>query len=130
MLFKSNKYFLLYLPGIVLTLVPLLVFGLTVSAQNGLLKKDTSRLSLSPILFSAFKQPVKPNPLLNERLKRPGNQLMNWPNYPLTAAQIAQRDAKYDQPVVKQIVEDVLGTYVNGIINGKSRKPAASLPKF
>jgi hypothetical protein len=130
MLLKRNRYLPLFLQRTGLSLLLVLVFSLAAFSQNGFLKKDNSRLRLSPILYSAFKHPVKPSWSHGELPKRPILELMSWPNYPLTAAQIAARDAKYDRPVVAQIAEEALGSYLNGIINGKSKKPAVKPPKF
>ena len=84
MLFCSNKYLRLFLQKSVLSIGLILVFGLSAYCQDNLLKKDSFNLHLSPLLISAFKKPVKANPLLNEHLKPTKNELMDWSAYYLT----------------------------------------------
>jgi len=84
----------------------------------------------NPSLLSSFKKPVKPVAGINERFKRPTNQLMSWPNYPLTAQQIMQRDRKYDQPIGKQILDEMAESYINSLLNGRNKKPVAVRPRF
>ena len=54
---------------------------------------------------------------------------MYWPNYPLTAAQIAERDKKYNRPIGQQIADEILESTINSLIYGK-KKPVAVRPKF
>ena len=108
----------------------MLFFCLPVYAQNDVSKKDSSNLHLNPLLLSSFKKPVKPNPSLNEHFKSPNNQLMYWPNYPLTAAQIEERDKRNNRPFKEQIVHDVIDSYIDGLIKGKPKKPVAKPPHF
>ncbi|MFN8251837.1 MAG: hypothetical protein U0V75_08130 [Ferruginibacter sp.] len=58
--------------------------------------------------------------------KRPNNQLMSWPNYPLTATQVEQRmeqrarENKFSNKVAKDIIRAVFS----------KKKPVAVIPKF
>jgi hypothetical protein len=130
MLFVKYNYLYLFFQKTMAGVVLILVFCVPANAQNESLKKDTTALHLNPLLVSSFRKTVKPNPGLNDHFKIPNNQLMYWPMYPLTAAQIEARDKKYNEPVGKQIAEEVIGSYLNSIINGKNKKPVASVPKF
>ena len=142
MLFSSIKYLPLFLQRTGLCIVLVLVFGLAAFSQNYLLQKDTFNLHLNPILVSAIKNPVKPNPTLNERFKHPNNQLMYWPNYPLTAAQIEARNREWDRnnnlPIGQRIAKDAIEIFilepllynsVNSLIYGR-KIPPAKVPKF
>jgi len=97
-------------------------------AQQSMQKDSTDRLS--PLLTSAFKKQAKPRSDLNEHFKRPNNQLMYWPNYPLTVWDISQRDQKYDRSVGQQIIGSIAESYVNYLLYGRSRKVVANIPKF
>ncbi len=113
----------------VLLLLVMAVFGSGAAAQDVLQKKDTVK-HLSPMLIASFKKPATPARNINDRYKMPNKQLMYWPNYPLTAAQIMARDAKYDRPLGKQIASDIAESYVNYLLYGRNKKPVASVPKF
>ncbi|MBK7374597.1 MAG: hypothetical protein IPJ02_03255 [Chitinophagaceae bacterium] len=115
------------------TILPVvLVSGFTslAHAQNKPAEKASSIHHLSPLLLSAPGKSIKPASDLNQYFKRPGNQLMNWPDYPLTAAQIMERDKKYDQPIGQQLASSIAESYINSILDGKNKKPVASVPKF
>jgi hypothetical protein len=114
---------------IFLTASLLLGFGLLSQAQIWTSFNYNAHTKLNPLFVSTFKKQVKPVPGLNERFKTPNNQLMSWPNYPLTAAQITYRDRQYDQSVGQQIISDVAGSYINAILSGKNKKPVVVSPK-
>lgn len=130
MLFRPNNYFHFFNLKTITGIALISILASTAVAQNGPIKKDTFSFHINPQYISSFKDMLKANPNLNEHFKRPNNQLMSWPNYPLTAAQIEQRDKKYYLPWGQQLVSDIIGTYLNGVINSKKDKPAASVPKF
>ena len=126
----TNKYWQFFPCKTVLTIA--FDFGSVslLQAQNKPEEKSNPGQHLNPLLFSSFKKPVKPAADLNERFKRPTNQLMSWPNYPLTAQQIMQRDEKYNQPIGKQILNEMAESYINSLLNGRNKKPVAVRPRF
>lgn len=126
----SIRYLYLFSRKIFMSIVLVLCLASRSHAQNMPAEKDSGFHHLNPLLHSSFKKPVKPAPGLNEHFKRPNNQLMSWPNYPLTAAQIAERDRRLNEPVGKQIAEEIIGSYINAVMTGKNKKPVASVPKF
>lgn len=126
----TNKYRQFFPGKTVLTIALALGFVSLLQAQNKLEEKSIPGQQLNPLLFSSFKKPVKPATDLNERFKRPTNQLMSWPNYPLTAQQIMQRDRKYDQPIGKQILNEMAESYINSLLNGRNKKTVAVRPRF
>ncbi|MBL0183650.1 MAG: hypothetical protein IPP96_15715 [Chitinophagaceae bacterium] len=116
------------------SIVLMLCFASLTHAQNKLVASNTSPNHLSPLLVSSFKKPVKPIENLNEYFKSPDNQLMFWPNYPLTAAQIEARQREWDrrnsQSLGQQIAGDIAESYIKSLINGINKKPVANVPKF
>jgi hypothetical protein len=130
MIFFCNIHLPFSLQKTILSMVLILFFGLSACAQNNLIKKDTTGSTLNPLLYTSFKNSIKPGPNLNERFKSPNNQLMYWPNYHLTAAQVEERLRRYDQPVLKQIAREIAESYINSLLNGKNKKPVVSTPRF
>jgi hypothetical protein len=111
------------------TIVFICSFAAVSTAQIADADKGRKYFQLNPLLREAFKKPVKTNPLLAERIKPSKYELMYWPNYPLTAAQIAARDRKNRQSLGGYIAEDIIRSVANDIIFGK-KIPPAQLPKF
>ncbi|HNF01647.1 MAG TPA: hypothetical protein PLH62_04600 [Ferruginibacter sp.] len=110
------------------TLAMVFLFHTNSLAQQA--RNNDSSKALSPLLSNAFKKHPKTDPRLNDHFKRPNNQLMYWPNYPLTAWEIEQRDKKYDRSIGQQIASSIAESYVNYLLYGRNRKPVASIPKF
>lgn len=100
------------------------------SAQNNNVNSDSNKVKLSPFLLSAFKKPLKANPLLAEKIKPSKFELMYWPNYPLTAAQIAARDAKARQSLGGKIASDIIDSYINSLLYGRKHSAVVATPKF
>ncbi len=129
MLFCSNKYLRLFLQRSILHIIPVLFFCLSAYSQEDVSKKDSLNLRLNPLLLSTFKNPVKVDPTLNEHLKPTKNELMDWSAYYLTDEQRRERERRLNQPLYKQIGNDIIDSYVHSLIYGKIKKPAA-VPKF
>jgi hypothetical protein len=132
MLLSRNKYFNHFLLKPVLVIGFIFSFSTAASAQvyyNQLVGKYPK---MSPLLFGAFRKPVKPNPLLSEYIKPSKYELMYWPNFPLTPAQVEARDREWErknkQPIGEQIAGDIIKSSVNRLIYGK--KPVAVSPRF
>ena len=125
----SNKYLSIYLPKIIFVL--LLSFGFALAANSQLpgFSKDSSHTPLSPLLLAALRKPVKPNPLIAERMKPSKYELMYWADYYLTQDQIKARYSKYNQPFASRVADDIISSYVNYLLYGKKTTPA-SIPKF
>ena len=129
MLFCSNKYLRLFLQRSILHIIPVLFFCLSAYSQEDVSKKDSLNPSLNPLLLSTFKKPVKVDPTLVEHLKPTKNELMDWSAYYLTDEQRRERERRLNQPLYKQIGNDIIDSYVHSLIYGKIKKPAA-VPKF
>ena len=128
MLFCCNKYLSYFLQRSIFSIVLILAFVTAVPAQNNNNESSTDHFNLNPLLRSSFK-PIKAHPLLPGYIKPTKHELMYWPNYPLTAAQIAERDKKYNRPIGQQIADEILVSTINSLIYGK-KKPVAVRPKF
>lgn len=133
MLSGSPRYLYLSCQRTIACIVLLLLFASQAQAQNKLNPATDLPNHLSPLLVSSFKHPPRPISNLNEHFKRPTNQLMSWPNFPLTYAEIEARDRewerRYNRPFVEQVASDIIKSYVNTLIYGKPYTPA-KLPRF
>ena len=118
---------------ILLNIIFIAAFSINASAQNNDVNRDSNKIKLSPLLRSAFKKPLKANPLLAEKIKPSKFELMYWPNYPLTAVQIEARDREWQrrnrQTIGEQIASDIIKNQINSLIYGK-KMPVAVVPKF
>ena len=128
MLICCNKYLSYFLQRSIFSIGLILAFVIAVPAQNNNNESSTDHFNLNPLLRSSFK-PIKAHPLLTGYVKPTKHELMYWPNYPLTAAQIAERDKKYNRPIGQQIADEILESTINSLIYGK-KKPVAVRPKF
>jgi hypothetical protein len=135
MLLCRNKYLYRFMQRIIIILVFVGAFVLTSTAQDNN-SNEVKRPTLNPLLKSAFKKSVKPNPIRSEYVKPGKHELMYWPNYPLTAAQIEARNKEWERrnnktiggQILSDITSDIIKTQVNSLIYGK--KPVAVVPKF
>lgn len=132
MLFGPNKYLNLFFQKNISTVVLLVLLTVTARSQDRLVQKDTvSRLN--PLLYTSFKKQAKPNPFLTAYIKPRKHELLYWPNYPLTAAQLEARNREWErrnnQSIGRQIANDIIESYVNSLIYGKKHTPVV-VPKF
>jgi hypothetical protein len=124
-----NKQLFLVLQNTTLCILTMLFFSLPAHAQNDFAKPDVDSSKHNPLFIAALKKPIKANPILAERIKPTKHELMYWPNFPLTAAQIEARDRLRNRSIGRQISEDIIKNYVNTLIYGKKIPPAV-IPKF
>lgn len=107
------------------------------SAQTVNVKARTNEFEINPLLLTAFKKPVQATPMLAERMKPSKYELMYWPNFPLTAAQIKARDSKWERKnrktiggqIVSDVASDIIKTQVNSLVYSK-KSPVAVAPRF
>ena len=132
MLFYCSKYLNIFLQKSVLSIGFLFTFAIAASAQTGNANSVRSTV-INPLLLSAFKNPLKANPLFAERIKPAKHELMYWPNFPLNPAQVEARysywNRKNQQTIGQQIASDIIENAVNTLIYGK-KTPVAVRPKF
>jgi hypothetical protein len=137
MLLGCNKYLSRFLLKPLVMIGFIFSFSIAASAQvyyNHVVGKYPL---MNPLLFDAFKKPVKPNPLLSEYIKPSKFELMHWPYFPLTPAQVEARDREWKRKnkqsigrqIVNDIADDIIKTQVNSLIYGK-KTPVAVRPKF
>ena len=137
MLSGCNKFLNHFLLKPMLTIGFIFSFIFAASAQvynaNGVEKYPR----MNPLLYAAFKKSLKPNTLLSEYVKPSKYELMYWPNFPLTPAQVEAREREWERrnnrPFGEQILSDIaaeiIKTQVNSLIYGK-KMPVAVAPKF
>ena len=137
MLVCCNKYLTRFLLKPMVTIGFIFSFSSAVSAQFCLNYGPEKHFWMNPLLFSAFKKPLKPNPLLSEYITPSKYELMYWPNFPLTPAQVEARDREWErknsrpigQQILSDITTDIIKSSVNSLIYGK-KMPVAVTPKF
>ena len=129
MLCSCTKYSPQLLQRTILCFGLILFIIVPVSAQTVKVNIKASEYHLNPLLISSFKKPIEANPLFAEYIKASKYELMRWPNYPLTAAQIEARDRRYSQSIGQQIVGNMVNSYINAILYGKIQVVAVR-PKF
>lgn len=122
MFLKCNTYLLFWAKKIMPGIVVFLFLGLSACAQQ------SPGFHINPLRVSGLNQPLKANPNLNDHFKSPAHELMYWPNFPLTAQQIEQRDRYNNRPFGQQVAEGVTETFIKSLL--KSRKPVAKTPRF
>ena len=132
MLLSFNKNLNSFMQKTFITFVFICLFTLASSAQIYDVKTVGKYPLMSPLLLDAFKKPLKPNPLLSEYVKPSKHELMYWPYFPLTIAQVEARNREWErknrQSIGEQIAGDIIKSSVNALIYGKS--PVAVAPKF
>src|SRR5882672_3499106 len=98
MIFKAGKYPVS--PGLKYSFCTGL-FLFVVTLTNGQITtpvKDSSRSVKSSLVFYHSMAPEKvQHPFQHIDYTRPNNQLMSWPNFPLTATEIERRHRQFDQ---------------------------------
>ena len=104
---------------------------LSAAAQHDTIKKENLSFHINPRHVPYFKNTVKANADLNEHFKRPNNELMVWTFYPSKEWWFDPKDKTYKKiPLRKQLSDELIESVVKTIINGRSKKPVATPPKF
>ncbi len=129
MLCRYKNYITRFLQKATLLLCCCLFAASAIWAQQNNLNKDSNSKLLNPLLYNSFKNNVPANSLLAAYIKPAKGELMYWPNYPLTAAQIAERDRRNEQSLGQQIAGQIIETTINNLIYGR-KSPVAVRPRF
>ncbi len=137
MLSGCNKYLNHFLLKPILTIGFIFSFSIAAFAQAYDANEVGKYPQMNPLLYAAFKKPVNSNLLLSEYVKPSNYELMYWPNFPLTPAQVEARDREWERrnnrPFGEQILSDIateiIKYQVNSLIYGK-KMPVAVAPKF
>jgi hypothetical protein len=135
MIFNCPIYLQHFLQRKIPVLVLLMIFSIAGYAQNTPVQKNSFLgHRLNSVFAAANKKPFQltvsyVSPPYKVYMVRKSDGIMYWPNFPLTAAQITERDKIYDRPIGQQIVSGITESIINDIIYGK-KKPVAVIPKF
>jgi hypothetical protein len=137
MLLCRTKYLKHFLLKPIVTIGFIFSFSSAASAQVYYNQVVGKYPKISPLLFGAFRKPVKPNDLLCAYVKPSKYELMYWPNFPLNAAQIDARTREWERKnnrsmgerIVGDIANEIIKNQVNSLIYGK-KMPVAVTPKF
>ena len=137
MLLCRNKYLYHFMQKTFATVIFICSFTLAASAQIYNANVVGKYPCMSPLLFAAFKKPLKPNPLLSSYVKPSKYELMYWPNFPLTPAQVEARNREWERSnkqtiggqIVSDIANDIIKNQINSLIYGK-KMPVAVAPKL
>jgi hypothetical protein len=141
--FSTGKYLSPFLPGSILILGSILFFSPVSVAQIRPSIKDTMNFLTTPLYHSAVNTTKKVNPNLNEWLRKPDKQLMNWQAYYLTSAEREARERKeteymdqfksfraFTTYTVRLITNSVANDFVTSWLNKKNNRPPAKKPEF
>ena len=124
--FIPGKYLQFSILKICFNIILILFLCTKVSAQTTPEVKDTCTIKNNSS-YSLSIAPVKtPYPFQHRDYTRPNNQLLSWPDYPLTLAEIKRRDEqwKQDRKLSNIIAKDIVETILS------KKKPVAVVPKF
>ena len=108
-------------------LCSIMFLSLEGKAQVKPIIKDS--LSITTIKFSkiSIEDPAINKPAYKYVYTVPTNELMRWSNYPLTSAQIEQRQkVEEHRKVLPAIAESIVESY----LNNRKKKKAAVVPAF
>ena len=130
MLHGTGKYFSRNANRALIVFVVLLLTTAPSKAQESGPTAYPYSFHINPILDQPAKRSFTASPNLNKHFNtQPKGELMFWPNYPLTAEQIARRDEKFNQPLGKQLLDDISSDVLKTIISGRKKAPAKA-PRF
>ncbi|MGG9964598.1 hypothetical protein [Ferruginibacter sp. SUN106] len=127
MIFTQRKYLPCCIRKPLLGVPIFLLLSITTSAQNTTVKKDSSNTYNNLSFYHSFtsaKTTTRPYTHIN--YTRPNNQLMSWPNFPLTPTEFERRRRQYVQEnkpssvIAKDIITNIL----------KKKTKVAVVPKF
>ena len=88
--------------------------------------KDSARLKNNLLFYHSITPEKNQHTFQTVNYTMPKNELISWPDYPLTATQIEQRNEKWKQD--NKLPNMIVKSIVQSIINKKKR--VAVIPKF
>jgi len=126
MICNSATYLYLKLRRPLVGAIAILFFSLNASAQNKPTTTDSSNTQKRLFYYHSFTslKPVHPYTKIDYTL--PNDQLMSWPNFPLTATEmerrhrVAEKEEKLSSVIAKDIITNIL----------KKKPKVAVIPKF
>jgi len=93
----------------------------SLSAQDTAAANDSMP---KPVVIFAYKDSANTKPIAKYVYRQPTNELMRWPNYPLTAEQV-QRNMDNNAEKRK-----ILPSVVNQLLSSKKKMTGTTPPKF
>jgi hypothetical protein len=124
---QSAKKYKHHLYSIILCMSIAVFFSLDGKAQVKPIVKDSLHIVTKHFSRVSFKDSIKTRPAYTYIYKAPSNELMFWSNYPLTSAQIEQRQkVEEHRKVLPAIGESIVESY----LNNKKKKRTAVVPAF
>jgi hypothetical protein len=126
MIFTECKYLCFLLLKSTFSFVVVSFICFRVSGQSKLIVKDTTNTSSILFYFHQYSNTKTVRPFTHVDYTRPNNQLMNWPNYPLTTEQFDER-ARY-QDENRKLQSVIAGEVLKSLLSKKNK--VAAIPKF
>jgi hypothetical protein len=127
MIFTRRKYLRFSRLKALLNIAAFLLLYNTIVAQNTTVKKDTGTTANSLAFYHSYSSDkAATHPYTHINYTRPNNQLMSWPNFPLTPTEFERRRRQYVQEnkpssvIAKDIITNIL----------KKKTKVAVVPKF
>jgi hypothetical protein len=126
MFFSAAPYLRLPLQKYIALIAVLLLVCIAVTAQNKLVFTDSTGYLKSFLNQSRNTNKLIPNPTVKTRYARPNNQLMSWPDYPLTGYQIEQRNKQLAES--RKLKNVIAHDVIKALLTKKTA--TAVIPKF
>jgi hypothetical protein len=126
MFFSAAQYLRLPMQKSIAIMAVLLLVCILATAQNKPVFTDSTNYLKSFLNQSHNTNKLTPNPTVKTRYARPNNQLMSWPNYPLTAYQMEQRSKQLSE---NRKLKNVIANEVIKVLLTK-KTATAVIPKF
>lgn len=128
MIRNGGKYLCFQLLRPLLGFTVMLLWSIATKAQNQTPAKDSSSTQKRLFYYHSFasSKPARSYTKIDYTKPRPNEQLMSWPNYPLSAWEIESRDKQREQDeklsniIAKEIITTIL----------KKKPKVAVIPKF
>jgi len=126
MICTSAKYLYFKLHRPLMGIIVIICCSLNTTAQHSPAAKDSSSTQKRLYYYHSFTSSKPAHPYTKIDYTRPNNQLMSWPNFPLTATEIerrhrvAEQESKPSSVIAKDIITNLL----------KKKTKTAVIPKF
>ena len=126
MIRNSHKYLYFGILKCLVAIIISLLFYTHTTAQNIAMPKADSSKQKTLAFYHAFTSAQTQHPYTHIDYTRPNDQLMSWPNFPLTPTEVERRHRQYLQEnkpssvIAKDIITSIL----------KKKTKVAVIPKF
>ena len=126
MIRKGGKYLCFQLLVSLFSFTVMLLCCIATKAQNQTVANDSSSTEKRLFYYHSFTSSKAARPYTKIDYTRPNNQLMSWPNFPLTATELERRHrvAEKEEKVSSVIAKDIITNLL------KKKTKVAVIPKF